>query len=158
MISIRCHTKQQQRICCCSEGNDNRHPERMWRICYRDEGSCKMIKAVSCKLTILLRFKSLRQASILNRTTCASSFFWRRVPWSLCKKRYWRWDFIRSNRFFTPCHYSVSRLSHTVFLQPFWMTIGGKGIIIRETLIVILNECEGSVTVMREMKNNKSRE
>jgi len=36
------------------------------------------------------------------------------------------------------------------------MTIGGKGIIIRETIIVILNECEGSVTVMREMKNNKS--
>jgi len=54
------------------------------------------------------------------------------------------------------------------------MTIGGKGIIIRETLIVILsecegsavvvretiivilNECEGSTVVVREMKNNKS--
>jgi len=54
------------------------------------------------------------------------------------------------------------------------MTIGGKGIIIRETLIVILNECEGSAVVVREtiivilnecegstvvvreMKNNKS--
>ncbi|WP_448865786.1 hypothetical protein, partial [Dialister invisus] len=35
----------------------------------------KKIKAVSCKLTILLRFKSLRQASILNRTACASSSF-----------------------------------------------------------------------------------
>ena len=30
------------------------------------------------------------------------------------------------------------------------MTIGGKGIIIRETLIVILNECEGSAVVVRE--------
>jgi hypothetical protein len=30
------------------------------------------------------------------------------------------------------------------------MTIGGKDVIMRETLIVILNECEGSVTVMRE--------
>lgn len=36
------------------------------------------------------------------------------------------------------------------------MTIGGKGIIIRETLIVILNEWEGPVTVVREMKNDKS--
>jgi hypothetical protein len=35
-------------------------------------------------------------------------------------------------------------------LAPFRMTIGGKGIIIRETLIVILNECEGSVPMMRE--------
>ena len=26
--------------------------------------------------------------------------------------------------------------------------IGGKGVIMRETLIVILNECEGSVTVV----------
>ena len=30
------------------------------------------------------------------------------------------------------------------------MTIGGKDIIIRETLIVILNECEGSAVVVRE--------
>jgi hypothetical protein len=29
------------------------------------------------------------------------------------------------------------------------MTIGGKDVIMRETLSVILNECEGSVTVMR---------
>jgi hypothetical protein len=29
------------------------------------------------------------------------------------------------------------------------MTIGGKGIIIRETLIVILNGGEGSIPVMR---------
>ena len=34
--------------------------------------SCEL-SAASCKLTILLRFKSLRQASILNRTTCAGS-------------------------------------------------------------------------------------
>ena len=30
------------------------------------------------------------------------------------------------------------------------MTVGGKGVIMQEMLIVILNECEGSVTVMRE--------
>jgi len=34
----------------------------------------------------------------------------------------------------------------------------GSAVVVRETIIVILNECEGSVTVMREMKNNKSRE
>ena len=45
------------------------------KICTHGEESGKKIKAVSCKLTILLRFKSLRQASILNRTTCASSSF-----------------------------------------------------------------------------------
>ena len=28
-VSVRCHTKQQQRICCHNEGNVNRHPERM---------------------------------------------------------------------------------------------------------------------------------
>ena len=32
----------------------------------------------------------------------------------------------------------------------------GSAVVVRETIIVILNECEGSVTVMREMKNNKS--
>ena len=104
------------------------HPERMWRIYYRGEESryedkSHQLWAVSCKLNILLRFKSLRQASILNRTTCANSFFWRRVPWSLCKKRYWRWDFIRSNRFFTLCHYSVSHFSRKAFLLPFRITI-----------------------------------
>ena len=30
------------------------------------------------------------------------------------------------------------------------MMIGGKDVIMRETLSVILNECEGSITVMRE--------
>jgi len=30
------------------------------------------------------------------------------------------------------------------------MTIGGKDVIMRETLSVILNECEGSITVMRK--------
>ena len=29
------------------------------------------------------------------------------------------------------------------------MMIGGKDVIMRETLSVILNECEGSITVMR---------
>ncbi|WP_303084014.1 hypothetical protein [Dialister invisus] len=32
----------------------------------------------------------------------------------------------RSNRFFTPCHYSVFRLSHKAFLPPFRMTADGK--------------------------------
>jgi len=54
------------------------------------------------------------------------------------------------NRFFTLCHRSVSLLSQTAFLSPFRMTIGGKGIIIRETLIVILNECEGSAIMVRK--------
>ena len=30
------------------------------------------------------------------------------------------------------------------------MTIGGQGVIMREMLIVILNECEGSVPVVRK--------
>ena len=35
MISIRCHTKQQQRICCCSEGNVKRHPgNRFFTRCH----------------------------------------------------------------------------------------------------------------------------
>ena len=54
------------------------------------------------------------------------------------------------NRFFTPFHRSVSRLSHKVFLPPFRMTIGGKGVIMRETLSVIRSECEGSITVVRK--------
>ncbi|MBS6715123.1 MAG: hypothetical protein KH231_06580 [Dialister sp.] len=32
----------------------------------------------------------------------------------------------------------------------------GSAVVVRETIIVILNECEGSVTVVREMKNDKS--
>ena len=57
----------------------------------------------------------------------------------------------QSHRFFTLCHHPVPCFSHTACLPLFRMTIGGKGIIIRETLIVILNECEGPVTVMREI-------
>ena len=56
----------------------------------------------------------------------------------------------QSNRFFTLCHCPVFCFSHTAFLRPFRMTIGGKGVIMRETLIVILNECEGSITVVRK--------
>ena len=52
------------------------------------------------------------------------------------------------NRFFTPFHRSVSRLSRTAFLPPFRMTIGRKGVIMRGTLIVILSGCEGSIAVM----------
>ena len=56
----------------------------------------------------------------------------------------------QSNRFFTPCHGPVFCFFHTAFLRPFRMTIGGKGVIMRETLSVILNECEGSITVVRK--------
>ena len=57
------------------------------------------------------------------------------------------------NRFFTPRHYFVFHLSHKAFLPPFRMTIGGKSVIMRETLIVILNECERSVPVVRKPQN-----
>ena len=33
------------------------------------------------------------------------------------------------------------------------MTVGGKGVIMQEMLIVILNECEGSVPVVRQAVN-----
>ena len=56
----------------------------------------------------------------------------------------------QSNRFFTPCHCPVFCFFHTAFLRPFRMTIGGKGVIMREMLSVILNECEGSITVVRK--------
>ena len=48
------------------------HPERQRRIYYRSEEGGMKIKAISCELNILLRFESLRQASIFNRTACAS--------------------------------------------------------------------------------------
>ena len=54
------------------------------------------------------------------------------------------------NRFFTLCHRSVSLLSQTAFLPPFWMTIGGKGIIMRKTSGVILSDSEGSAAVVRK--------
>ena len=56
----------------------------------------------------------------------------------------------QSHRFFTPRHCPVFCFFHTAFLRPFRMTIGGKGVIMRETLSVILNECEGSITVVRK--------
>ena len=43
----------------------------------------------------------------------------------------------QSHRFFTRCHVAVSHFSYKEFLHPFRMTIGGKGVIMRETLIVI---------------------
>ena len=52
------------------------------------------------------------------------------------------------NRFFTLCHCPVSRLSHKAFLSPLRMTIGGKGVIMRETLIVILSGYEGSAPMV----------
>ena len=54
------------------------------------------------------------------------------------------------NRFFTSFHCPISRFSHTVFLPPFRMTIGGKGVIMRETSVVILSDSEGSVAVVRK--------
>ena len=59
--------------------------------------SCELA-AESCRLQAKYSFtiKLLRQAGILNRTTCASSSFWRPAPWSLYKtlrrhpKRMWR--------------------------------------------------------------------
>ena len=64
-----------------------------------------------------------------------------------------------SHRFFTPCHISVFLLSYKAFLSPFRMTIEGESVMMRgtirhhnegEMLIVILNECEGSVPVEGE--------
>ena len=54
------------------------------------------------------------------------------------------------NRFFTPYHHPVSRLFHKEFLLPFRMTIGGKGVIMRGTLIVIQGASEESAAVMRK--------
>ena len=56
----------------------------------------------------------------------------------------------QSHRFFTLFHHPVSRFSHKAFFPLFRMTIGGKGVIMRETLIVILNEREGSAAVVRK--------
>ena len=56
---------------------------------------------------------------------------------------------MQRNRFFTLCHYPVSLLSPTAFLPPFRMTMGGKGVIMRETVSVILSGCEDSIPVMR---------
>ena len=50
----------------------------------------------------------------------------------------------------SPCHCPVFCFFHTAFLRPFRMTIGGKGVIMREMLIVILNGCEGSIPVVRQ--------
>ena len=64
-----------------------------------------------------------------------------------------------SHRFFTPCHISAFLLSYKAFLSPFRMTIEGESVMMRGTirrhneegtLIVILNECEGSAAVMRK--------
>ena len=56
----------------------------------------------------------------------------------------------QSDRFFAQCHIAASLLSHKAFLPPLRMTIGGKSVIMRETLIVIRSECEGSATMVRE--------
>ncbi len=48
----------------------------------------------------------------------------------------------QNHRFFTLCHCPVSRFSRTAFLRPFRMTIGGTGVIMRGTLIVIRSGAE----------------
>ena len=57
----------------------------------------------------------------------------------------------QGDRFFTLCHIAASLFSHKAFLRPLRMTIGGKSVIMRETLIVIRGISEGAVTVMRKM-------
>ena len=44
----------------------------------------------------------------------------------------------QSDRFFALYHIAAFLLSHKAFLRPLRMTIGGKGVIVGETLIVIL--------------------
>ena len=48
----------------------------------------------------------------------------------------------------SPCHCPVFCFSHKAFLSPLRMTIGGKGVIMRETLIVILSGYEGSAPMV----------
>ena len=55
-----------------------------------------------------------------------------------------------SHRFFTPFRRSAFPLSQAAFLCPFRMTIGGKGVIMRGTLIVIQGASEESAAVMRK--------
>ena len=73
MISIRCHTKYQQRICCCSEGNVKRHPERTWRICTRGEESGK---ASSRESAAVMRKAVRRHPSHRFFTLCHCSVFY----------------------------------------------------------------------------------
>ena len=55
-----------------------------------------------------------------------------------------------SHRFFTPFRRSAFPLSQAAFLCPFRTTIGGKGVIMRGTLIVIQGASEESAAVMRK--------
>ena len=55
-----------------------------------------------------------------------------------------------SHRFFTPFRRSAFPLSQAAFLCPVRMTIGGKGVIMRGTLIVIQGASEESAAVMRK--------
>ena len=57
---------------------------------------------------------------------------------------------MQSNRFFTLCHVAVFWLSPTAFLPAFRITIGGKGVIMRETVSVIRSGCEGSMPLIRK--------
>ena len=56
----------------------------------------------------------------------------------------------QSHRFFTPCHCSVSRFSLKAFSTPFRMTLEGKSVIIKGTLIVIQSASEESMPVVRK--------
>ena len=55
-----------------------------------------------------------------------------------------------SHRFFTPFRRSAFPLSQAAFLCPFRMTIGGKSVIMRGTLIVIQGASEESAAVVRK--------
>ena len=56
----------------------------------------------------------------------------------------------QSHRFFTPFRRSAFPLSQAAFLCPFRMTIGGKSVIMRGTLIVIQGASEESAAVVRK--------
>ncbi len=61
-----------------------------------------------------------------------------------------------SNRFFTLCYYSASLPFSYGILVPVQNDRGRQGVIMRKAPVVILNECEGSVSAMREAGNTSS--
>ena len=157
MISIRCHTKHQQRICCCSEGNVKRHPgNRFFTRCHVAASRlshkaflppfrmttddkfhperCRRLAAVM-KKTIRRHPKRMwRTAVVVRKAVRRHPERERRGSITVVRKAV---RCHQSHRFFTRCHVAVSRLSYTAFLPPFRMTTGGKGVIMGGTLIVI---------------------
>ena len=139
MISIRCHTKHQQRICCCSEGNVKRHPgNRFFTRCHV-AASRLSHKAFlpPFRMTTDDKFhpeRCRRLAAVMKKTIRRHPERERRGSITVVRKAV---RCHQSHRFFTRCHVAVSRLSYTAFLPPFRMTTGGKGVIMGGTLIVI---------------------